>query len=105
MVNYKTETLHKQGTVEKGEVTYNVDVTVVNGELTRLGCSISRKVLQKYSNGQGGFTEAKEDMNVGSIIMEHGRQVIEVAQTEDVIPHVNQFQAILSEILGKKQTT
>jgi hypothetical protein len=88
MVNYTTTTLSKQGTLMSGDVTYNVNVTAVNNELTRLTCSISKK-----------------DAYIGNITLEHGRKVIEIIQDESVIPHLTTFQEILDEVLGKPQTT
>jgi len=105
MVNYATTTLNRQGALVNNDVTYNVNVTVVNNELTRLNCGISKKVLKQYPNGNGGYIENQEDIYIGSITLEHGRRVIEVVQEEDVIPHLIKFQEILDEIIGKEPET
>lgn len=104
MVNYTTTTLYKQGTLVKEDVTYGVDVTAVNSELTRLTCAISKKVMKQYPDANGGTTERPEDIHVGNITLENGRQLIETVQQEDVIPHLTVFQEILDEIVGKEQT-
>jgi hypothetical protein len=105
MVNYTTTTLNKQGAMVKGDVTYNVNVTAVNNELTRFNCSISKKIVKQYPNGNGGFVDNPEEVNVGNITLEHGRQIIEISQEENVIPHLTVFQQILDEVLGKTPTT
>lgn len=105
MVNYTTSTLNKQGTAVNGDVTYGVNVTAVNNELTRLACSITKKVIKQYPDGNGGFIDNPEDTNIGNITLEHGRQVIEIIQEENIIPHLTVFQKILDEVLGKTPTT
>jgi hypothetical protein len=105
MVNYTTTTLNKQGTLTDGDVTYNVNVTAVNNELTRLNCSISKKIVKKYPDGNGGYVENQEDTYIGNITLEHGRKVIEIIQDESIIQHLTTFQGILDEVLGKPQTT
>lgn len=105
MVNYTTSTLNKQGTLEKDAVTYGVNFTAVNSELTRLACSITKKVVKQYPDGNGGFVDNPEDINVGNITLEHGRKVIEIIQEEDVIQHIMVFQEILDEVIGKNTPT
>ena len=101
MVNYSTTTLTKQGILVDGDVTYNVNVTVVNGELARLNVVIQKKVMRQYPNPNGGFTENQEDAYIGSITLEHGRKVIEIVQDEDPIPYITTFREILDEVIGK----
>ena len=103
LVNYSTTTLTKQGTLVKGDVTHNVNVIATNGELTRLNSYITKKVMKKYPDGQGGTMDQPEDTYVGNIALENGRRVFEFAQDEDPVPYIGTFQAILDEVLGSKE--
>lgn len=105
MVNYTTTTLNKQGTLVSGNVTYGVNVTAVNNDLTRLSCSITKATTIQQPDGDGGAIEREENKAVGNITLEHGRVVVEVIQEEDVIPHVIKFQEILNSVLGRTPTT
>lgn len=92
MVNYTTTTLNKEGTLIDGNVTYGVNVTAVNSELTRLNCSIMK-------------TENSQPTHIGNISLEHGRQITEIIQGENLIPHLTKFQEIMDEVLGKTPAT
>jgi len=105
MVTYTKTTLNKEGTLIDGDVTYNVNVTAVNSELTRLNCSISKMEKKQYPDGNGGYVENPENTHIGNITLEHGRQVMEIIQGENLIPHLTKFQEILDEVLGKTPET
>lgn len=101
MVNYSKTTLTKEGTLVDGDITYNVTFTAVNNELTRLSCTVTKKKTVQYPDGNGGNVENQEDVFAGSITLEHGRQITEFVQGENVMPYLLKFQGILDEVLGK----
>lgn len=91
-VNYSTTTVNKEGTFVEGDLTYNVNITIVNNELQRLACSIAK-------------IQDTQATHIGTITMEYGRQITEIVQGENLIPHLTKFQAILDEVLGKTPET
>lgn len=92
MVNFTRQTLTKEGTLQAGDVSYSVTLTAIDGVLTRLHCNIAKK-------------EREQHVQVGYISLDHGRQHVEVAQGENLIPHLTKFQEILDEVLGSTPTT
>ena len=100
MVNFTQTTLQKEGTLESGDVTYKVSVTAVNNELTRLYCGITKKTVVQQPDGNGGQNPVEQIIDIGYITLDHGRQMTEVAQGENIIPHLSKFQEILDEVLG-----
>jgi hypothetical protein len=102
MVNFTKTTLQKEGILQDGNVTYNVNVTAINNELTRLFCGITKKAVVQQQDATGGQTSVEENQLIGHIILEYGRQVAEIVQSEDLVPHLENFQGILDEVLGKE---
>lgn len=102
---FSTTTLQKEGILQDGDVTYSVNVTAINNELTRLHCGITKKVVVQQPDGNGGQIPVEESHPVGHITLEHGRQVTEITQGENLIPHLTKFQEILDEVLGKEPET
>lgn len=94
--------LQKEGILQDGDVTYSVNVTAVNNELTRLHCSIIKKVVVQQPDGNGVQQPVEQTQPIGSIILEYGRQITEITQGENLIPHITKFQEILDEVLGKE---
>lgn len=105
MVNYSTTTIQKEGTLRVENIIYNVSVTAVNNNLARLSCGITKVETKAQPDGNGGTTTFDETTSVGHITLEHGRQVAEVNQSEDLIPHLTKFKEILDEVLGKEPET
>lgn len=101
MIDFKETSITKKGEVVKGDVTYNVNVMAKNGELTSLRASIVRKKIAKYPDGNGGFVEAPEDAHIGNMMLENGRKTFEIANEEDIVEHINVFQQIIDEVVGK----
>lgn len=91
-VNYSTTTVNKDGTLVEGDVTYNVNVSIVNNELQRLACYIMKQ-----------DTESGMPIHIGNISLENSRQIIEMPQGENLIPHLTVFQKILNEEQGNTQ--
>lgn len=102
---FSTTTLQKEGILQDGDVTYSVNVTAVNNELTRLHCGITKKVVVQQPDGNGGQIPIEENQPIGHITLEHGRKVIEISQSEDVIPYITKFQEIFDEVIGKEPET
>lgn len=105
MVNYSKTTIQREGTLVEGDVTYNVNITAINDELTRLHCGITKKVIVNQPDGNGGQIPIEEPQHIGHITLEYGRQITEIIQGENLIPHLTKFQEILDEVLGKTATT
>lgn len=103
-INFSTTTLQKEGILQDGDVTYSVNVTAVNNELTRLHCGITKKMVVQQPDSNGGQIPVEENHPIGHVTLEHGRKVIEIPQSEDVIPYITKFQEILDEVLGKTST-
>jgi len=104
-IEFSKVTLQKEGFVLNGNVTYSVNVTAVNNELTRLHCGITKKTVVQQPDGSGGQTPMEENLLIGHITLEHGRQVMEIAQGENILPHITKFQEVLDEVLGKEKDT
>ena len=96
MVNYNKTTLQKEGTLQDGDYTYNVSVTAVNNELTRLYCGITKKTVDT-----GGQNPVEQNLHLGHITLEFGRVVTEIAAGVNMIPHLTKFQEIQDELLAK----
>lgn len=88
MVNFTRTTVQKQGTLQEEGFNYNVNVTIEDSVLTRLGVEIIKRMKDL------------QDQHVGYVSQEQGRQVAEIASGEDIIPHLIKFQEILNEVLG-----
>lgn len=104
-IEFSQTTLNKEGILQDGNVTYSVNATAINNELTRLHCAISKRVEKQYPDGNGGQTIVEEPQQIGHITLEYGRQVTELTQGEDLLPHLIKFNEILDEVLGKKEET
>lgn len=102
---FSQSTLNKEGILQDGKVTYNINVTAVNNGLTRLHCSITKNIEVQHPDGNGGQTTVEEPQHIGHITLEYGRQVTELPQGEDLLPHLIKFNEILDEVLGKKEET
>lgn len=100
-INFAKTTLQKEGIIQDGDFTYSVSFTAVNNELARLYCGITKKVVVQQPDGSGGQIPVEESQSVGYVTLEHGRQVSEIAQGENIIPHLTKFQEILDEVIGK----
>lgn len=99
-IEFSKVTLQKEGILQDGDVTYSVNVTAINNELTRLYCGITKKVVLQQPDGNGGQIPAEESQPIGYITLEYGRQVTEITQGENLIPHLTKFQEVLDEVLG-----
>lgn len=105
MIQFAKTTIQKEGMLPDGDATYNVSVTVVNNELTRLYCAINKKTVVQQPDGNGGSTGVEENQSVGHIIVEYGRQAMEMSQGENPIPYLTKFQEIYDEVTGKEAET
>lgn len=101
MVNYSKTTINKEGTLQSGDVTYNVQSTVINNTLSRLYCGISKKAMVDMPDGRGGQAPVAQTIPVGYIVLENGKKISEISDGEDDIPHLTKFKEILDEVLGK----
>lgn len=99
-VNFTQTTLQKEGTLQVDDVAYNISATAINGNLTRLYCGITKKVTVQ----QKGQAPVEQPISIGYIVLEHGRQVTEATQGEDITPHLAKFQEILAEVVGVPTT-
>ena len=97
MVDFTKTTVQRDGTVQDESTIYNISATIVNNELTRLYCGITKKSRQDETHND----QMTGDIPVGHITLEYGRQVTEFTQGENLIPHLIKFQEILDEVLGK----
>lgn len=104
-IEFLKTTLQKEGTLQVGDVTYNINVTATNNELTRLHCGIAKIIVVQQPDGLGGQTPIEEKHSIGHITLEYGRQLTEIIQWENIIPHITKFQEILDEVLGNTPVT
>ena len=104
-IEFSKVTLQKEGILQSDDVTYTINVTATNNELTRLNCGITKKVVVQQPDGNGGQIPIEENNPIGNITLEYGRQVTEITQGENLIPHITKFQEILDEVLGKTPET
>ena len=105
MVKFTQTTLQKEGTLQSGDITYNVSLSIVNNELTRLYCGITQKKVTEQPDINGTTTPVEQDVNIGYILLDHGRQITEIALGENLISHLKQFQEILNEVTGDTDST
>ena len=99
MVEYKRTIFQKEGVLQSGNLTYNVNVLVENDILSRLQVSIT-KTETRVSDGSNEEVPIDQSIHIGHIILENGRRVIEIVQEEDPIPHITKFQGILAELIS-----
>lgn len=104
-IEFSKVTLQKEGILQDGDVTYSINVTAINNELTRLHCGITKKIVVQQPDSNGGQIPVEENHAIGNITLEYGRQVTEITQGENLIPHITKFQVILDEVLGKTPET
>ena len=100
MVEYLTTTIEKQGVFVDGNITYDISTRVVNDNLERLVCNITKVVKGKVSDGNGGMVEGDESVSVGFISFEQGRQTSQLIQDESIIQYLTRFQEIYNEVMG-----
>ena len=85
MLKLISASVTKESTLTVGGYEYRVIYTIVNGVITLISCSIRQEVNSVLNE-------------VGNMRKENGQVNLYLRDTEDIIEHAAQFNAIVSEI-------